>query len=75
MKKIFLLVLVLSFYLTNYGQVDMDNLANKAVKPKASINIPNTVTSIGNQAFHGCSSLKSIIIPDFKNGAIYLVNF
>jgi len=29
-----------------------------------SINIPNSVTSIGNSAFYGCTSLESIVIPD-----------
>ena len=29
-----------------------------------SIEIPNSVTSIGNSAFYGCSSLTSVVIPD-----------
>ncbi len=30
----------------------------------ANINIPNTVTSVGNRAFDGCSNLTSITIPN-----------
>ena len=30
----------------------------------SSINIPNSVTDIGNYAFYGCESLKEITIPD-----------
>ena len=29
-----------------------------------SINIPNSVTNIGDKAFYGCESLKSIKIPN-----------
>ncbi|MBQ0136258.1 MAG: leucine-rich repeat domain-containing protein, partial [Oscillospiraceae bacterium] len=29
-----------------------------------SINIPNSVTSIGDQAFYGCTNLPGIVIPN-----------
>ena len=32
-----------------------------------SINIPNSVTSIGSSAFSGCSGLEKVIIPNIKN--------
>ncbi|MBQ5726531.1 MAG: leucine-rich repeat domain-containing protein, partial [Alistipes sp.] len=40
-----------------------------------SVTIPNSVTTIGSQAFEGCNSLTSITIPDsvteIRGGAFY----
>jgi len=38
-------------------------------KTDNTFTIPNSVTTIGNQAFYGCRSLKSITIPDIRKTA------
>ncbi len=46
------------------GVVSIDEYAFGACTSLKSINIPNSVTSLGDGAFSACSSLKSIVIPD-----------
>ena len=49
---------------TWYKVVGIDNDAFESCSDLKSVEIPNTVTSIGDWAFGGCYSLESITIPD-----------
>ena len=46
------------------GFVIKDGILIKYTGNEASVTIPNSVTSIGQEAFYGCSSLTSIEIPN-----------
>ena len=59
----------------NDGLVIEDNIIVDCAKWVTSINIPNSVTIIGDDAFNGCSGLTSITIPNsvtsIGEGAFY----
>ena len=49
---------------TNYNVTEIEDNGFKNCKQVTAIVVPNTVTHIGQCAFWGCTSLKSITLPD-----------
>jgi hypothetical protein len=47
-----------------FGSSSPNTSVTSVVIPVTSVVIPNTVTSIGNSAFYGCTSLTSLTIPN-----------